>query len=92
METAQIGADIALLRAVLANLGADLASGATNLQVAIRRAESVDDPALPMSDATWIQNSRSRVMHIVWIYGMGVPAITWRRRRAASGLLGDEMI
>ena len=60
-----------LLRAELANLGADLASEATNLQVAIRRAESVDDPALPVNDATCTENSRSGVIHVTWIHGIG---------------------
>ena len=39
---------MALLRQDLANLSAVLASEATNLQVAIRRAESVDGSALPV--------------------------------------------
>ena len=58
VETAQTEADVALLRAEVAKLGADLTSEATKPQVAIRRAESVDDPALPVNDATWIENSR----------------------------------
>ena len=99
VATAQIEVDVVLLRAELANLGADLAWEAANLQSAIRLAESTDNPALPVNDATWIEHFRSRVMHIACTYGIGAPAITWRsrfvgdsrRRRFASGLLGDEM-
>ena len=80
VETAQIEADTALLRAVLAILGADTASEATNLQVAFRCAESVDDPVLPVNGATWLENSRSGIMHIAWVCGTGVPAITWRMK------------
>ena len=92
---------VALLRAELANLGADLdlASEATNLQIAIRRAEFVDDPAPPVNDATWIENSRSGIMHMAWICGMGYmrslgvqsAAGDSRRRRSTPGLLGDEV-
>ena len=78
VEIVQLEADIALLREEPANLGADQASEATNLLVAIRRAEPVDDRALPTNDATWIENSRSGIMHIAWICGIGAPAITWR--------------
>ena len=88
METAQIEADVALLRVELANLGADLASEAANVQVAIRRAESADNTALPVNDATWMENFRSGVVHSP---GVQSAAGDSRQRRLAFGLLGDEM-
>ena len=51
VEIAKSEADTALLPTELAKLGADLASEAFNLQVAIRRARSANDPTLPVSDA-----------------------------------------
>ena len=59
---------------------ANLASEVTNLQVAIRHAESVDDTALPGNDAALTENSRSRIMHIAWIYGIGGPTIPFRTK------------
>ena len=90
VETARFEADVALFRAELAILGADLASEATNLQVTIRRAESVDDPALPVNDAT---RTLIGFMALVYLRSPGEPSAAEdsRRRRSASGLLGDEM-
>ena len=55
VEAAQIVPDDALHRVEVANMGADLATEALNLPIAIRRAESADDPALPVNDATWTE-------------------------------------
>ena len=83
-----------LLRAELANLGADMASEATHLQVATRRAEAVDDPSLPVNDPTkrelWLQSHAHRVVswhrctcdHLAYKVRLGDS----RRRRSASGL------
>ena len=56
VDTAKIEADIALFRAELAQLGVDMASEATDLRVVIRRAGSVNDFTLSVSDATWTKN------------------------------------
>ena len=52
------------------NIFPDARSSQIWAQVAIRRAETVDDPALHVNDATWTENSRFGVMHIAWIQGI----------------------